>query len=91
MGGGAAPSIGPRALETLATPLTWVVIKAGMNDEAKVLGEAPPPPILTPPGAGSFSQTSVICASLIRMPHNPNTLHGNLFYQFLLFLFTMLQ
>ena len=36
----------------------------------------------------AYSQTSLIRASLIRMPHNPNTLPGNLFYQFL---FTMIQ
>ena len=35
-----------------------------------------------------YSQTSLIRASLIRMPHNPNTLPGNLFYHFL---FTMIQ
>ena len=34
------------------------------------------------------SQTSLIRASLIRMPHNPNTLPGNLFYYFL---FTVIQ
>ena len=27
-----------------------------------------------------YSQTSLIRDSLIRMPHNPNTLPGNLFY-----------
>ena len=35
-----------------------------------------------------YSQTSLIRASLIIMPHNPNTLPGNLFYHFLI---TMIQ
>ena len=35
-----------------------------------------------------YSQTSLIRASLIRVPHNPTTLPGNLFYRFL---FTMIQ
>ena len=35
-----------------------------------------------------YSQTSLIHASLIRLPHNPNTLPGNLFYHFL---FTVIQ
>ena len=35
-----------------------------------------------------YSQTSLIHASLIRMPHNLNTLLGNLFYHFI---FTMIQ
>ena len=35
-----------------------------------------------------YSQTSLIRASLIRMPHNPNKVSGNLFYRFL---FTMIQ
>ena len=30
-----------------------------------------------------YSQTSLIRASLIRIPHNPNTLPGNLFSHFL--------
>ena len=34
------------------------------------------------------SQTSFIRASLIRMPHNPNTVPSNLFYHFL---FAMIQ
>ena len=34
-----------------------------------------------------YSQTSLIRASLIRMPHNPNTILGNLHH----FLFTMIQ
>ena len=35
------------------------------------------------PYNGEYSQTSLIRASLIRMPHNPNTVPGNLFYRFL--------
>ena len=35
-----------------------------------------------------YSQTSLFRASLIRMPHNPNTVPGSLFYHFL---FTMIQ
>ena len=35
-----------------------------------------------------YTQTALICAALIRMPHNPNTVPGNLFYQFL---FTLIQ
>ena len=31
-----------------------------------------------------YSRISLIRASVIRMPHNPNTLHVNLFYHFLL-------
>ena len=30
-----------------------------------------------------YSQASLICASLIHMPHNPNTVPGNLFYNLL--------
>ena len=37
---------------------------------------------------GLYSQTLLIRASLIRMPHNPNTVPCNLFYHFL---FTMIQ
>ena len=36
----------------------------------------------------NYSQTSLIRSSLIRMPHDPNTVHGNFFYYFL---FTMIQ
>ena len=38
-----------------------------------------------------YSQTSLIHASLICMPHNPNKLPGNLFLVFHRFLFTMIQ
>ena len=31
-----------------------------------------------------YRQTSLIRVSLTRMPHNPNTLPGNLFYHFIL-------
>ena len=35
-----------------------------------------------------YNETSLIRASLIRIPHNPNTVPGNLIYHFL---FTMIQ